>query len=154
MKKNTFIKGQRQPTPLGGVETAAKIMSLMKMDMANTIIGDIAEKDEKLAIEIQENMFLFDSLANINDRSIQKMLQKTPNDQLAVALKNTNKIVQDKFYKNMSKRAKKRLIDDMEMLGDLRASDIELAQKNITRTARRMADAGEIILEINRQDFL
>jgi flagellar motor switch protein FliG len=154
MKKNSFINRHKQPTSLGGVETAAKIMSLMKMDMANTIIGDIAEKDEKLAIEIQENMFLFDSLANINDRSIQKMLQKTPNDQLAVALKNTNKIVQDKFYKNMSKRAKKRLIDDMEMLGDLRASDIELAQKNITRTARRMADAGEIILEINRQDFL
>jgi flagellar motor switch protein FliG len=154
MKKNSFINRHKQPTSLGGVETAAKIMSLMKMDMANTIIGDIAEKDEKLAIEIQENMFLFDSLANINDRSIQKMLQKTPNDQLAIALKNTNKIVQDKFYKNMSKRAKKRLIDDMEMLGDLRASDIELAQKNITRTARRMADAGEIILEINRQDFL
>ena len=150
MKKNSFINRHKQPTSLGGVETAAKIMSLMKMDMANTIIGDIAEKDEKLAIEIQENMFLFDSLANINDRSIQKMLQKTPNDQLAVALKNTNKIVQDKFYKNMSKRAKKRLIDDMEMLGDLRASDIELAQKNITRTARRMADAGEIILEIKR----
>ena len=154
MKKNSFINRHKQPTSLGGVETAAKIMSLMKMDMANTIIGDIAEKDEKLAIEIQENMFLFDSLAKVDDRSIQKMLQKTPNDQLAIALKNTNKIVQDKFYKNMSKRAKKRLIDDMEMLGDLRASDIELAQKNITRTARRMADAGEIILEINRQDFL
>ena len=150
MKKNTFIKGQRQPMPLGGVETAAKIMSLMKMNMANTIIGDIAEKDEKLAIEIQENMFLFDSLAKIDDRSIQKILQKTPNDQLAVALKSSSKTVQDKLYKNMSKRAKKRLSDDMDMLGDLRASDIELAQKNITRTARKMADTGEIILEIKR----
>ena len=150
MKKNTFIKGQRQPTPLGGVKTAAKIMSLMKMNMANTIIGDIAEKDEKLAIEIQENMFLFDSLAKIDDRSIQKMLQKTPNDQLAVALKSSSKTVQDKLYKNMSKRAQKRLSDDMDMLGDLRASDIELAQKNITRTARKMADTGEIILEIKR----
>ena len=41
----------------------------------------------------------------------------------------------------------------MEMLGDLKTSDIELAQKNITRSARKMADAGEIILEINRQEF-
>ena len=150
MKKNSFINRHKQPTSLGGVETAAKIMSLMKMDMANTIIGDIAEKDEKLAIEIQENMFLFDSLAKIDDRSIQKMLQKTPNDQLAVALKSSSKTVQDKLYKNMSKRAQKRLSDDMDMVGDLRASDIELAQKNITRTARKMADTGEIILEIKR----
>ena len=153
MKKNTFINRHKQPTSLGGVETAAKIMSLMKTNMASTIIGDIAKQDQKLAIEIQENMFLFDSLAKIDDRSIQKILQKTRNDQLAVALKNSNKIVQDKFYKNMSKRAKKRLSDDMEMLGDLKTSDIELAQKNITRSARKMADAGEVILEINRQDF-
>ena len=56
---------------LGGVNTAAKIMSLMKMDMANTIIEDIAKEDKDLAIEIQDNMFLFDTLANIDNRAVQ-----------------------------------------------------------------------------------
>ncbi len=154
MKKNIFSDEKKQPTSLGGIDSAAKIMSLLKMDIANTIIEDIAKKDEDLAIEIQENMFLFETLANIDNRAIQKILQKTPNDQLAVALKGSNKAIQEKFYKNMSQRAKKRLSDDIDMLGGIRAFDIETAQKRITQIARKLADAGDIILEINRQDFV
>ena len=154
MKKNIFSDEKKQPTSLGGIDSAAKIMSLLKMDIANTIIEDIAKKDEDLAIEIQENMFLFETLANIDNRAIQKILQKTPNDQLAVALKGSNKAIQEKFYKNMSQRAKKRLSDDIDMLGGIRAFDIETAQKRITEIARKLADAGDIILEINRQDFV
>ncbi|OUU35391.1 MAG: hypothetical protein CBC09_09070 [Cellvibrionales bacterium TMED49] len=154
MKKNIFSDEKKQPTSLGGIDSAAKIMSLLKMDIANTIIEDIAKKDEDLAIEIQENMFLFETLANIDNRAIQKILQKTPSDQLAVALKGSNKAIQEKFYKNMSQRAKKRLSDDIDMLGGIRAFDIETAQKRITQIARKLADAGDIILEINRQDFV
>jgi flagellar motor switch protein FliG len=139
---------------LGGVNTAAKIMSLMKMDMANTIIEDIAKEDKDLAIEIQDNMFLFDTLANIDNRAVQIILQKTQNDQLIIALKGSNKFIQDKFLNNVSQRARKRMLDDMDFLGELTASDIELAQKKITRTARKLAENGDIILEINRNEFV
>lgn len=139
---------------LGGVNTAAKIMSLMKMDMANTIIEDIAKEDKDLAIEIQDNMFLFDTLANIDNRAVQIILQKTQNDQLIIALKGSNKSIQDKFLNNVSQRARKRMLDDMDFLGELTASDIELAQKKITRTARKLAENGDIILEINRDEFV
>lgn len=139
---------------LGGVNTAAKIMSLMKMDMANTIIEDIAKEDKDLAIEIQDNMFLFDTLANIDNRAVQIILQKTQNDQLIIALKGSNKSIQDKFLNNVSQRVRKRMLIDMDFLGELTDSDIELAQKKITRTARKLAENGDIILEINRNEFV
>ncbi|MBV32686.1 MAG: flagellar motor switch protein FliG [Porticoccaceae bacterium] len=154
MKKNIFNTEKKSPTPLGGIDAAAKIMSLLKMDEANSLIGDIAKRDEDLAIKIRENMFLFDTLANIDNRAIQKILQKIPNDQLAIALKGSRKAIQEKFYKNMSQRAKTRLIYDIGMLGDIGASDAETAQKYITHIARKLAEAGDIILEINRQDFV
>ena len=154
MKRTSKPHKNEQPMSLGGVNTAAKIMSLMKMDMANTIIEDIAKEDKDLAIEIQDNMFLFGTLANIDNRAVQIILQKTQNDQLITALKGSNKSIQDKFLNNVSQRARKRMLDDMDFLGELTASDIELAQKKITRTARKLAENGDIILDINRDEFV
>ena len=146
MKKNTFIKGQRQPTPLGGVETAAKIMSLMKMNMANTIIGDIAEKDEKLAIEIQENMFDFENLLGIDDKSMQFLIRSLDNELIVVALKGADDSLTDKFFASMSQRAAANIKDEMEALGPMRLTDVQEAQKQVIAVARQLADEGSIVL--------
>ena len=46
----------------------------------------------------------------------------------------------------MSKRAAEMLADDLEAMGPIRVSEVEAAQKEILSIARRLADAGEIML--------
>jgi len=54
--------------------------------------------------------------------------------------------IKEKVFKNMSKRAGELLRDDLEAKGPVRVSDVENAQKEILTIARRMAEAGEIVL--------
>ena len=75
MPKKRSREQKERPMSLGGLDTAAKIMNLMKVDMANEIINDISSKDENLALAIRDNMFMFDTLAAIDNKSIQVILR-------------------------------------------------------------------------------
>tara|TARA_Y100001933_G_C18798277_1_gene479660 strand:- start:190 stop:654 length:465 start_codon:yes stop_codon:yes gene_type:complete len=154
MSKISRRKGTEKAVSLGGLDTAANIMNLVKTDMANEIMDDISEQDENLAHAIQDNMFRFNTLAAIDDRSIQQILRNIDGDELMVALKGASADANEKFLHNMSKRARGRFRDDLEALGPIRTADVETAQKKITRKARQLADSGEIVLSINRNQFI
>jgi flagellar motor switch protein FliG len=91
-------------------------------------------------------MFVFDNLAEIDDRGIQALLREVSSEVLVVALKGADDAVQEKIFKNMSKRASELLQDDLEAKGPVKVSEVESAQKDIITIARRMAEAGEITL--------
>ena len=154
MSKKRSREQKERPMSLGGLDTAAKIMNLMKVDMANEIIDDISSKDENLALAIRDNMFTFDTLAAIDNKSIQVILRNIDSDLLMTALKGANDDAKDKFLSNMSQRARVRFHDDLEALGPIRTTESEMAQKSITRTARKLADSGAIVLSINRNEYI
>jgi hypothetical protein len=91
-------------------------------------------------------MFVFNNLADVDDRGIQALLREVSSDVLVLALKGADERVKEKIFKNMSKRASELLRDDLEAKGPVRVSDVETAQKEILTIARRMAEAGEIVL--------
>ena len=125
MPKTTSRKQRETPMSLGGIDTAAKIMNLVKMDMANEIMDDISDKDENLALAIQDNMFMFNTLVAIDDKSIQVILRNIDNDLLMTALKGATDDVKNKFLSNMSQRARVRFRDDLEALDPIRTADSE-----------------------------
>jgi flagellar motor switch protein FliG len=91
-------------------------------------------------------MFVFDNLADVDDKGIQALLREVSSDVLVIALKGADEGIKEKVFKNMSKRAAELLRDDLEARGPVRVSDVETAQKEVLTIARRMADAGEIML--------
>jgi len=106
----------------------------------------IREIDSDLSEQIEDLMFVFNNLADVDDRGIQALLREVSSDVLVVSLKGADERVKDKIFKNMSKRASELLRDDLEAKGPVRVSDVETAQKEILTIARRMAEAGEIVL--------
>ena len=106
----------------------------------------IKEMDEDLGNRIQDLMFVFDDLKKVDDRGIQELLREISSEVLILALKGADDELQEKIFKNMSKRAAELLRDDLESKGPVRVSDVETAQKEILTIARRMADSGEIVL--------
>jgi flagellar motor switch protein FliG len=106
----------------------------------------VAGADPEIAQEIQDNMFVFDNLIDVDDRGIQTLLREVASDQLLLALRGADEGLKEKIFKNMSKRAAEMLRDDLEAAPPVRLSDVEAAQKEILTVARRLADAGEIML--------
>ncbi len=139
---------------VGGTEVAAAIVNAMGMTTGETIMGEIKETNEELSEEIQEMMFVFDTLLNVDDRGIQSLLREISNDLLVVALKGAAPELQDKIIDNMSKRAATLLREDMEASGPTKLSDVELAQKEILEVARRLADSGDLDLGLSGEEYV
>ena len=110
------------------------------------LMDHIKEADESLGNKIQDLMFVFDDLKNVDDQGIQALLREVSSDVLVLALKAADDELKKKIFGNMSKRAGELLRDDLEAKGPVRVSDVENAQREILAVARRMADAGEITL--------
>jgi len=133
-------------TTLGGVKRAADIMNFLDSSAEGQLMDSIREIDEDLSTQIEDLMFVFNNLRDVDDRGIQALLREVSSDVLVVALKGADEGVREKVFKNMSKRAAELLRDDLEAKGPVRVSDVETAQKEILTIARRMAEAGEIVL--------
>ena len=146
MAEQFATNSSAQSSSFGGVKTAAKIMNFVKVDLETEIMKSLTDIDEDLTLAIQDNMFTFENLSMVDNRAIQVMMRNIDSDLLMVALKGASEETRDKFFDNMSQRAKAMFIDDMESKGPMRISDVEDAQKNIMRIARKLSDAGELVL--------
>lgn len=133
-------------TAMGGVKRAADIMNFLDSSIEGPLLDSIRDLDADLSTQIEDLMFVFDNLADVDDRGIQSLLREVSSDVLVLALKGADDAIKDKVFKNMSKRASELLQDDLEAKGPVRLSEVEAAQKEILTIARRMADAGEIVL--------
>ena len=129
-------------------------MNFVKVDLETDIMGRLAAIDEELMLQIQDNMFTFDNLSMVDNRAIQVLMRNVESDLLMVALKGAAEETQDKFFENMSQRAKAMFVDDMEAKGPMRISDVEQAQKDIMRIARKLSDSGELVLAGRGDDFV
>lgn len=131
---------------MGGVKSAADILNLVDAAIEGKIIEQVSQVDQDLGQEIQDNMFVFENLIDIDDRGIQSLLREVSSEQLLLALRGADELLKEKIFKNMSKRAAEMLKDDLEAAPPARLSDVEGAQKEILVVARRLAEAGEINL--------
>jgi flagellar motor switch protein FliG len=146
MEKQFAGAAGAQAAKMGGLKAAANIMNYLDTNIEGQLMDSIRESDEEMSQQIQDLMFVFENLIDVDDRGIQTMLREVPGDLLQRALKGSDDQMREKIFKNMSKRAAEMLADDLEAMGPIRVSEVEAAQKEILSIARRLADAGEIML--------
>ena len=146
MEKQFAGQAGAQAAKMGGLKAAADIMNYLDTNVEGQLMDSIREHDEEMAQQIQDLMFVFENLLEVDDRAIQAILREVQQDVLMKALKGADDNLKEKILKNMSKRAAEMLADDLEAMGPVRVSEVETAQKEILSTARRLADAGEILL--------
>ena len=114
----------------------------------------LEEEDPDLAEEIKRRMFVFEDIVLLGDKDIQKVLREIDSTEMAKALKGVNSEVQDKIFKNMSKRAASVLKEDMEYMGPVRVKDVEEAQQKIVGIIRRLEDNGDVVIARAGEDEL
>lgn len=146
MEKQFAGQAGAQTAKMGGLKAAADILNYLDTNLEGQLMDSIREHDEEMAQQIQDLMFVFENLIDVDDRGIQTILREVQQDILMKALKGTDENLKEKILKNMSKRAAELLQDDLEAMGPVRISEVEAAQKEILSIARRLSDAGEIML--------
>lgn len=133
-------------TSLGGPKAAAVILNMMEAGLETAVIDHMRKVDEALVGRIEDLMFVFDNLLEVDDRGMQELLRQVQSEQLLLALKGADEELKAKIFRNMSQRAAEMLKDDLEARGPVRLAAVEVAQKEILAVARKMADEGTLML--------
>jgi flagellar motor switch protein FliG len=152
MEKQFAGSASAQAAKMGGLKAAASIMNYLDTNVQGQLMDSIRDNDEEMSQQIQDLMFVFENLIDVDDRGIQTLLREVSGDLLQKALKGADDNLKDKILKNMSKRAAETLQEDLQTMGPMRISDVEAAQKEILTIARRLADSGEIALGLGGGD--
>jgi len=139
---------------VGGLKAAADILNAMESVKEAELISAIRTQDEALGGRIEELMFVFDDLADLDDRGMQVLLREVPSATLIKALKGAEPSIREKIFANMSKRAADMLRDDLEVAAPVRLSEVDAAQKEVLATARKLADAGQLSLSAGGEEFI
>jgi flagellar motor switch protein FliG len=154
MAKQFAGKSSGKTSVLGGAKAAADIVNFLDTSLESALMEQITAADQALAARIQDLIFVFDNLIDVDDRGMQELLRQVPSDKLLVALKGTEEMLKQKIFKNMSQRAAEMLRDDLEARGPVRLSEVEAAQKEILATARKLSEAGTIALGGKGEEYV
>lgn len=149
-KANTSLRASK----IGGVKAAAKIMNFTKTAMEQRIMGKLAKADKNVMTQILDNMFMFENLIAVDDKSMGTLLRSVEPNTLAIALKGADERLRDKIFGAMSSRAAASLKDEMDSKGPMRVSEVQEAQKQIIAVARQLSDAGTIMLAGRGDDYV
>lgn len=141
-----------QNTSVSGLRQVADIMNRMTGASANTLLDHFKEQDSDLAERIEQQMFVFDHFARLDEDTIRKIIEEVPQNTLALALKGASEPINKKFIGTMTRRTAKYLQDDMDSLGSVRASQVQQARHEILNTARELAQSGQIELNLSDED--
>jgi len=131
---------------LGGAQTVAEILNQVDQTTENTILSKIEEDRVELANEIRKLMFIFDDLINVPDQGIRAILKEINNEELTLALKTASEAMKKKILANLSERAAQMIMEDLEVMGPVRLTDVEKAQQSILRVAKKLEQEGKIII--------
>jgi len=139
-------------TMAGGIDTIVEILNNVDRSTEKSIMEALEEDDPDLAEEIKKKMFVFEDVVILDDRSIQRVLREVDHQDLAKALKAVDPELQEKIFRNMSKRAAQTLKEDMEYMGPLRMKEVEEAQQKIVGIIRKLEETGEIVVARSGED--
>ena len=139
---------------LGGVKPAADILNQVNSELEASLLDRLNDADPDLKFEIQEQMFDFEVVNDIDDRGLQTVLREISSESLVLALKGCSTRIRDRVLKNMSSRAAEMLRDDLDGKGPVRLSEVEAAQKEILVVVDRLVDEGTIVMQGKGEAFV
>lgn len=131
----------------GGIRLAADVLKHVSRATEKAVLDNLEETEPEIAQEIRNLMFTFEDILKVNDRGVQILLQNVDKQQLTLALKSCSNELKEKVFKNMSKRAQEDLKESLDLMGPVRLSDVESAQRQIVLIVKKLEEEGQLIIE-------
>jgi len=150
--KNELSKIGGATRKCDGIETLANILNQVDGLTEESVLSHIENEDGDLADLVRQKMFVFEDLLQIENRHFRDILQNVDNQLLIKALKTTSDEMKNKVFTNLSERASEMLKEDMEVMGPVKLSEVEEAQQEIIKIAKRLESEGRIVLSKGGED--
>jgi flagellar motor switch protein FliG len=131
---------------VGGIEAVSEMLNSLDKSTETRILATIEESNPDLAEQIRELMFTFEDMVLIDSRGMQLILKEVQGQDLALALKTASEPIKELIFSSMSTRAADMLREDLEVLGPVKVADVEKAQQNLVKVARKLEEEGKIVI--------
>jgi flagellar motor switch protein FliG len=139
-------------TTVGGVETLVEIINRSPRPTERSILEWLDSTDPELAEQVRAQMFVFEDIVTIDDRSLQLVLREVEANDLATALKGVREDVREKVARNLSERAAENLLEEIELLGPVRTRTVEEAQGKVVGVIRTLEEQGVLTISRGGED--
>lgn len=151
-RKASAVLAPRELAAVGGVQPLVEIINRADPSTEKSILEGLAARDEALAEEVRSRMFVFADIVLLEDRAMQLVLRGVEVPALSLALKGSGPEVRDTVLRNLSERARENLLEEIELLGPVRMSQVEDARAGIVQVIRRLEESGQITIRRDAED--
>lgn len=151
-RKASAVLAPRELAPVGGVQPLVEIINRADPTTEKLILEGLTSRDEALAEEVRSRMFVFGDIVLLEDRAMQLVLRQVETAALSVALKGVSPEVRDTVLRNLSERARENLVEEIDLLGPVRLSQVEDARSGIVQSIRRLEESGQIVIRRDGED--
>lgn len=139
-------------TTIGGIDYIADVMNNMDRSNEKYIFDEMNKTEPELADTIRKKMFVFEDIASMDNRSIQRFIRECDMKDIVYALKGADDSIASLFYANMSTRMADTVKSDLEITVNVRLRDVEEAQQRIVNIIRRLDEEGELVISKGGKD--
>jgi flagellar motor switch protein FliG len=153
-KLSSVLAAQDVNEAAGGVQALVDLLSRSDRATEKLILGELEKRDAELADQVRSQMFVFEDITTLDDRSVQLVLRDVDVKELAVALKGVRSDVRDKILKNMSERAAANLSEEVELLGPTRMKAVNDAQAAVVKVIRQLEESGQLVLSRGNEEMV
>ncbi len=139
---------------LGGAKDAAKILSSGRKATETRVMPKLAKIDRDIARQIEDQLFVFDNLLEMDDKNLGVLIRNVDSDLLVRALKGVDENARNRFLGCMSARAADGIRDEMEARGPMKLAEVLEAQKGVITVARQLGKDGTIMMGGGDDDYV
>ncbi len=153
-KRLTSMSRGRTTTPEGGIAPLVNILNRADQSTENRVLTSLDALDPNLSQEVRRHLFVFSDIVKLDDRAVQAVMREVLTADLALALKGASDEVRDKIMRNLSERASQNLAEEIELLGPVRAQQVEQARDVVISAIRALEEAGTIVVSRGADDLI
>ena len=139
-------KKKDEPIPINGAKMASELLAGLDPPMRNRILGEILQKDPGLAEKLKKGLISFDRVIALDPVDLQKVLRSCPQNLVALSLRGLDEESKKTMFSKMTERQASALLEEMQLIGPQKQSDVLLAREKISETARTLGESGQIKL--------
>jgi flagellar motor switch protein FliG len=144
----------REYSTIGGINFLVRVLNQVDRGTERSILENLEHSDGSLAEAVRRNMFVFEDITQLDDRSIQRILKDVDSRDLVLALKGSAQEARNVIFRNLSSRAAETLKEDLSALGPIRLRNVEEAQQRVVNVIRKLEEGEEIVIARGSQDEL
>ena len=131
---------------VGGLQVLVDIINGVDKSTEEMIMEVLEEEDAEMASNVKDLMFVFEDMVVVDDRGMREILKKVEGPQLTLALKTASEEMKNKVLSNLSSRAAEMILEDLEVMGPVKLSEVEEAQQAVVQAAKELESDGTITL--------